>query len=842
MKLTNTTDNYVYNLPDSFRGIGSICRNKVNTDEDGKFSIKLYGFDGNGKTINIFLYNNVYQNNNDNYQNTVYTANNIFIGYGLFNSFKQIKESSSSQANVKDGYYIGNFKLGGKIEEKEYDTNGNLKVACGLRNSNNSGNGSKSSPAVGGVVGALTHSTYVNFYDLDLYNLDIDAYSSNAVGGYIGRTNITEVDSVNGNNMSNIYANGCDTDLLTINATQAGCGGILGVSYSGFACIYVNTLQNNENNPKSGSKGSDNYYKSVMKMSITNNASTLECGTGGIVGCVRNGYNMNLWINNVTVAGNNSASKLENPNDTTTAVNNSSNSICGGVGGLIGYIRKAETVYITNTEVKNISIRGPQAGGMFGNIAYEYSTTMIKYGLPPLVKIYNSKVYVDDSEHEYDITGIKYTGGVSGQFTTDLNYSTGARVSPTDQNASGYNLQDVEGYKGDTYTYDIENCEVYGYTIAQSGSSTGTGVGGIIGNASCGDNNTLVGTDKLPTTTKNRSIVNTSVHDCTIKTYNDANNGLGGIIGYTTCTIYGYNIVAYDNTFSDSANGSTTACSVGNFLGYNNGSKSIKVVGFSRQNNVFSYNTSNTETVDGEEVTIIEDHPTGITVECGNGNGTGGYIVCSDYTASFENTQHGTAFSAITSATAHIDDGAKDDYFPYAVVNPVTKMGSTAFLTSDGATLYDRYTKKTEINGQGEIVDVLDANNEVVYESSRMPIAQAIVDDIEDDFTEVKGSVNTKYTGYKTNPDDKNKVKDMLDNARSDQDSKLTTYGTELTLPDNVDDFPVLVFDGTTTGNDPYTQYITSYIRLMTNTSEAYIGDESGKYILVDMITGIITE
>ncbi|MBQ6638904.1 MAG: hypothetical protein IJH82_09695 [Lachnospiraceae bacterium] len=802
LKLSNTTDNYVYNLPDCFRGIGSICRNISGTDEDGKFSVKLYCFDGNGKTININLYNHVYQNGNDNYQNKVYGASKIYIGYGLFNSFKQITEGNTVQANVKNGYYIGNFKLGGKIEEIEYDTSGNKMVACGLRNAANNGNGSKNSPAVGGVVGALTHSTYVNFYDLDLYNLDIDAYSSNAVGGYIGRTNITEIDSTSGEKMSNIYANGCDTDLLTINATQAGCGGILGVSYSGYASIYVNTLLNEESHPKKGSKGADGYYKSEMKMSITDDAYTLECGLGGIVGCVRNGYNMNLWFNNVTIAGNDSNSKLENPSNTDTAVTNSGNSLCSGVGGLIGYIRKGQTVYITNTEVKNINIRGPQAGGMFGNIAYEYDTKYISYGLPPLVKIYNSKVYVDDTDHEYDITGIKYTGGISGQFTTDLNYSTGARVSPTVQSVAGYNLQDVTGYKGDSYTYDIDNCEVYGYTIAQSGSSTGTGVGGIIGNASCGDSKSLVGTSSLPTTTRNRSIVNTSVHDCIIKTNNNANNGLGGIIGYATCTVYGYNVVSYNNTFAGTDNGSTLNAKTGSFLGYNSGSQEIDVVAFSRKDNVFSYTNESTEVA------------TGISADCGN-NTTNVYIVCSDYMGTCadkeeitdEETNETVTESAANKAFAslalkdidtltEIGYGANKDYFPYAVTNPKTMMGNTNFLTGDGQYVY-------------------------VIDPTRITTAQKIIEDLgtsvssyNNKSTYSTATVSSEVSGYLS--------------ADDDADVRINTYENEMGLPNSsVDDFTVLALGG---NKKNYTNEITNYIKMLTNTTADYTGDVAGKY------------
>ena len=67
-------------------------------------------------------------------------------------------------------------------------------------------------------------------------------------------------------------------------------------------------------------------------------------------------------------------------------------------------------------------------------------------------------------------------------------------------------------------------------------------------------------------------------------------------------------------------------------------------------------------------------------------------------------------------------------------------------------------------------------------------------------------------------------------NVNSEQDLKLTTYGKEMNLPTGIDDFPIIAIDGSdgtqinsTTYN--YTDYITSYIRLMTNTNLDYTAD-----------------
>lgn len=791
-----TTQNGTYNLPDCFRGIGSICRydrgtvigtnnsaiplDGTNTygDTDNKFNMKLYGFNGNGSTINCNINYRIYQSKatnsySDNYINTVYydTVNNdnsngcIHIGFGLFNSLTQISKVgysniSTNSYNLTDGYYIGNFIISGKINVYEYDTGGNPQTGHGLKDK------IRYRHPVGGVIGAVPFSSYLNFFNLDINGLTFDATSSTAVGGYVGRTNITELDFQNGAGMSYIFMNGCDVTGLNISANNAGVGGVLGVSYSGFTCMYVNTAPDNNNQ----TQGKDGYYKSSMTINLDDKTNLQECGTGGILGCMRNGYNVNVWINNVSISGINSSSQIGNVDSTING-----GDLCQGSGGLIGYIRKAEYVIITNCEVGQINILGPSAGGLFGNIAYQSSNKT--YGEPPYMKIYSCQVS-NDTTDTFRISGTNYSGGITGRFITNRTYT-----------------QKCTGYDGvlNKYVYDIDGCEVSNYIIEQRGTNTGIGVGGLIGEANNGD----------------RSIVNSSVHGCVIKAYSADSNGMGGVVGYTSKPIYGYNISCFDNTFEDYSGGSSSDCMIGNFIGYNKNSQNIKIVGFSRQDNVFAYSTS--EDVEGETITTTTS--TGISADCGN-NTTNVFIVCSDYMGTNADTEEITdaetdettvvssANKVIASAglknigtLIEVSSGLNEDYFPYAITNPKTMMGSDNYLTSDG-----QYVDMSNVITSQKIID--DLGESVTTYNNKSTYTTA--------------TVSSAVSGYLS--------------ATDDSDVHITTYDAEMGLPDaSVNDFTILALGGSAT-NGNYTTEITNYIKMLTNTTESYTADVSKKY------------
>ncbi len=779
-KMTGATDfmklstaGGTYYLPESFRGIGSICdgkysvQNGVNSaDKVNEYQMHIYGFEGNGATINEQIIFNTYINTSDNYANKVYGNSNINLGFGLFNILVQkAKDADGTTYNLDEGYYIGNFNLTGKVVVKEYNTSG-VEQTGGFDTTNGNKSPHRNRYSVGGLAGgtlvtqftrvtdgkSITNpsiETYVNIYDLDLDTLTITGTSW--CGGYIGRNNITEYDANYGSGKMNLFFNGCDATKVIITGSQGCSGGILGGSMSGFPSLYINTAK-----PKSGdthSTGADGYFSSTMKLSITNNGDCSQCGIGAVAGTIRNGYEVTLWVNNLTVEGYGANNGFSNGS---TSVKTTWTQ---GVGGLFGFVRKADSVVITNCEIKNIDISGPMSGGLFGNI--DIYDTAPEFGVSPKIKIFNTKIYSGNNNN--NISAVIGAGGVSGQFVTSKSYT-----------------DSVVGYNGETFIYDIDGCEVYGYTISQTGTDDKEcGAGGFIGYA----NNAQ------------RTIVNSRVHDCTIKVDgSQVKHGMGGLVGDTSKGIWGYNIASYNNTFAFL--GEDTKAKCGGFIGNTNGQE-LKIVGFTRKNNSMS---------DGTAITLDWDS--------NSKPKSGSYVIDADYMNISTGTNHGTAMPVGFDNGTNVGEGAAKNYFPYVTVSPKVTVGEDNFLTGDGVSIVD-VEKTVEVEG-GE--------DETVTVS--VPVAKLITD-------ENTGTAADNRIAYKTvSDDDITIVKNLIsygEDTSADHDIKLTTYFTEMGRPEGYggDDFPIIAVNG---GAENYNNEINAYIRTLTNTTDSYNTDVAGKY------------
>lgn len=780
MKLS--TSNGTYNLPKSFRGIGSICDGMDGQETSNPYQMQIYGLEGNGATINEQIIFNTYVDLNDNYANKVYgkygtasnnKASNINMGVGLFNVLVQKNATNPTAYNLNEGYYIGDFTLTGNVTVKEYNTSGVEQL--GDLSTGNNGN-ARNRYASGGLAAGILGGGYVNLYNLDLNNLEVTG--TTFVGGYIGRNNITEKDGASGAGASKIYVNGCDTISTVLKGSNGCCGGIVGGSISGYPSIYVNTSE-----VKSGdnhAKGEDNYYKTTMELSMTSNSSTSQCGLGGIIGTLRNGYGVVFWVNNVTVKG--CGTNKGFINDNTANV-----SLTPGAGGLFGFVRKADSIIVTNCEINNLNVKAPYAGGVFGNI--DFYDDRDTYGTSPVIKIAKCSIVSDDAS-TYSIVGIKGAGGITGQFTSSKAYD-----------------MTVTGYDGNPYNYDVDGCEVSNYTISQTGNATELcGAGGLFGFARA----TYVSASDY----KMRTVVNTSVHDCVIRTEgSQTNHGMGAVIGCVptinsstsnsgniiiddsrnkkstskACGNVGaYNIACYNNTFA--YNGSSTVAMVGNFVGQSN-SSIFKVAGFTRKNNKLGNNA--------------------LTADYGGSVNSSSYIIDADYSNISIGNNHGNSMAVGFNNGTNVGEGAAKNYFPYVTVSPKTSMGGNNFLTGDGV----------NIVGMESVV-----NNENV--TNNVPIAKLIA-------SENKGTAADNRIAYKTvATSDINIVEDMItkgEDTENDYDIKLTTYFKEMGVPTGYEgsDFPIIAVNG---GATNYNNYINAYIRTLTNTTDAYTADVSGKY------------
>ena len=813
-----STEGGTYNLPESFRGIGSICRFKGGdktsidiykdqqsynkyigryvdgnrlqynweqsgdngiVDEDGKYSMKIYGFEGNGSTVNINLNYNTYSDNTknsiiDNYSNTIYTYGNTNVAFGLFNYVKQKSNATTSlyndlyskgydrpetstipNYNFTSGYYIGNFTLSGKVIVHEYNSSGTMQGESSQRGQKDQGMYRHS---VGGVIGATTVNDYVNFFKLDLVDMNVEGAAN--VGGYIGRNNVTERNVDYGNGMNYIYANACDTDNLTVKSGGGYCGGFIAGSLSGYLDLFVNTAKNSDTSDTEH-RGGDGYYKSTMKMSVSNSTGTAEWGTGGVLGSLRNGYLVNIWINNVTVSGANKSSEIKN---SSTAEQDTT-----GVGGLIGFVRKADTIILTNCSVEDINIAGPASGGLTGCISVDFNFP--NFGSPPVMKVYNCKVVDNDEDTPFGITGVTQAGGLCGNFQSDQSYVTA-------ENARGY---DYDSTKNNVYRYDIDGCEVNGYTIkVTSNQDKSLGAGGIIGYAA----------------QATRTIVNTSVHDCSIMIEGSkVNHGMGGVVGNTNIAVWGYNIAAYNNSFSYV--GSSTSARYGGFVG-NPNSKVLKVAGFTRKNNNL----------------VTSSSTTAVTADAGSTTGSGTYVICADYMNVSTTNNHGTSTAVGFDNGTNVGPGGgtndDKDYFPYVTVSPKINVGDPNFLTGDGMSLY-----------------------KIQNDDNEYPLAKLIKN--ESGGTTADNRIAYGTVGASTT--DISKVTEMItrgEDTTSDYDIKLTTYGKEMGLPNGYEanggkDFPIIAINGAQTD---YNDYINAYIRVLTNTTDNYAASGGTKFVV----------
>lgn len=762
MKLT--TAGGTYNLPKSFRGIGSICYGMAKDSTNNPYQMQIYGFDGNGATINEQIIFNTYSHLNDNYANKVYGNQNINTGMGLFNVLVQKRYSNSTTYKLDDGYYIGKFTLTGQVTVKEYTTGGVEEYGDLATGSN--GN-ARTRYAVGGLAAGILAEGYVNLYNLDLNNLDLTG--TTFVAGYIGRNNITEKDGKTGTGASKIYVNGCDTTSVIIKGSNGCCGGIVGGSISGYPSIYVNTAELKTGDTHT--KGDDGYYKTTMELSISNDSGTVQSGIGGIIGTLRNGYGVVFWVNNVTIKGCGTTKGFIN--NTTTS---SKSQWYQGAGGLFGFVRKADSIIVTNCEINNLSIKAPYAGGLFGNI--DFYDDNGDYGTSPVIKIANCKV-TSNSSSQYSIEGVRGAGGITGQFTSSKAYD-----------------KTVRGYKNDIYSYDVDGCEVSNYTISQTGNGDYLcGSGGLFGFARA--------TYVSAADAKMRTVVNTSVHDCIIKTDGSkANHGMGAVIGCVptigsdtsnsasividdsgnkkstakACGNVGaYNVACYNNSFA--FNGTGTSAKVGNFVGKSNSSL-FRVAGFTRKNNKLNGSA------------FADDY--------GDSIASGSYIIDADYMNVSMTDGHGTLMAVGFDNGTNVGEGARKEYFPYVTVSPNICAGGTSLLTGDGVSIVD---------------------NE--------PLASTIV-------SEYEGSAADNRIKYSNVPSsDIEKVKEMLGGTNSD--IKITTYDSEMGLPaayenNEGEDFPIIAIGGALTD---YNDYINAYIRTLTNTAVSY--NQSSSNFSVDL-------
>ncbi len=274
-------------------------------------------------------------------------------------------------------------------------------------------------------------------------------------------------------------------------------------------------------------------------------------------------------------------------------------------GGVIGVINRAN-VDVSNCEFYNLSVESNYVSGGLVADCITASTPTVK----------NTKL-------------ISNKNSVINAAT-----SSGGFIGNTDERGDG----------GETFV--LRDSEITGYTISGTASS-----GGVIGYRGAKNDNAIL------------QIENVKVDDCTIK----SNTSAGVIAGEMKHPIQGYNILCNDIGFG-TVSGSGSITNNGYIVGLNPDSKNIKLVGFSRQE----------ELEEGEDSEMIQDI-------VGNGGvGANGYVIFADYNGVVSDQDWTTDVDIATG----LSEVAKAS--PYVNTNPKTEIDASStpkFLTSDGANL-----------------------------------------------------------------------------------------------------------------------------------------------------------
>lgn len=440
----------------------------------------------------------------------------------------------------------------------------------------------------------------------------------------------------------------------------------------------------------------------------------------------------------------------------------------GYAGGIIGDPEKTKGCLVLGCSVENINIYGRYAGGITAVTGYTNNSTFSRLRTVGCTV----KGQVDGSGNpQYTIKATDGAGGIIG-----FNYDNVSDFDPV--------------YNGETYTVSFDDCLVKNYTIEQTNKLSDVGVGGIIGVERVSSN-----------------MANIKVEGCVIKCNGSQNNiGMGGIIGNVNSgkTLAGYNIAVCGNKFDNGAlhNTANNIAPYGNLIGRAYGSNIIKLAGFTTKDNTVLKGFGTGSTTDNVRTVEFDtgrywDHSKTNTPLSNFYDTASTYIIYSDFkaacTAQTDEVDGTVSVSGLTSYAA--GESAVDDpgLFPYAVSSPQSAMGTGERFTGDGPAID---------SGTSE------------------PLAWTILD---------ADSESDKY--YNTSSADRTMIESMTPvNDGSEQDVKLTTYETEMdTLPANVDDFAILALGGAAE-NGIYTDQITSYIRLLTNSDFDYTADTAGIY------------
>ena len=546
-KTTYNVDSYTYQLPDSFRGLGTVgFYDYETTVKNNKYSMKVDIFNGDVCTIDQDIYLNKFET--DNYFDTLHYGVNQNLDDATNNGITITGNTANNKPPQNHGVglfdsiilktKITGFTLTGSVNTEIY--NNTYATSNQERNFvNTTASGSRvlwlSSGGVCGWIrdGVTGEFSFINLNDLTVSGADF-------VGGIIGfsglsnETNYFTIKQCNANNISVEMTSARNIESSAKARNGIGC--FVGKIQEGAVYIYGTSAMDNNNNLN------DYSYVKINSFKFANESLNYYTSAGGLVGFAGNGckvYDIKVMPSegkNVTIGNNN----------------------IKFVGGFVGAMQSKASggtsgvAVFKNCTVERINLKGNFVGGFYGG---KWDSNWTTYSLT----FDNCKVIGLSSSHNTIVGNNLDAEGYAGGFIGRL-----------------YPYTNKENNKV-THNVLIKDCTISNYDITALTSKTSY-VGGFIGYASSAIESVTC------------YLHDSSIENCTI----GANgNYAGGIIGKiekkSANQLFGYNIKL--DTITTGA-GDKMGAWIGN-LNSSDTTTSIQFTGLAIYGNGFTKNVGN---------------------------------------------------------------------------------------------------------------------------------------------------------------------------------------------------------------------------------------------------------
>ena len=834
-KTTYSVDSYTYQLPDSFRGLGSVGNYDYNTILlSNNFSVKADVFNGNDCTIDEDIYLNKFKT--DNYFDVMHQGKNQAVnsntkaysantnienhGIGLFDSIISKDETGE----------IGHFILTGSVNTEMYS---NTYKDSGQEEVFTASGAKASWLSVSGVVGwsrgaadnDASHQQGISFNIITLDNLSL--CGDNFVGGLLAysgmrsKTKKITITECSANNisvkMSSAYYG--DTDAKK---TRNAMGCFVGKVHEGAAIVYgTSQKENNSDITK---------FSTVKIKSYGFGVSTgdYRVASGGLVGYAGNGcqaYDMKICSYDSAV----------------TIGLNSGTSFVGGIVGAMQPSTDGDTdclAVFKNCTIENTNIAGQCAGGLYGG-KWEYNN----YN-PYKIEIINCSLIGNNTVNN-TITAKTYAGGFIAWAFVQTRNGDDYNIRIVDSKVSNYTISSAkDGYSGgfigycraknNSITCYIHDSSVENCIIGQSGSVDYAG--GIIGGVMKHEDNNILGYNiKLdnvssPSTDRKGTWIgfvdlndkNTSIQFSGMAVYGEEYNFTQNVGNRSNFSNASFVFADYSGASKSFITTTTNSSSAPKQVGdedsvteaYTNDStaKTVTCV-------VTTVAVGDTETTTETQTTVYPYISVSTADPVSNTSLTensGVWAVHEDagtitYTVSDASAQTDTVTTyKLAVSDYNSDDNVVMPKYPYVTVNPQSDMGTDKIISGDGAVLASSPSSTAAYSGK--------------------TAASTMALKIYEDLTAAASSPNysRRYTTFKSYNDadtgiiyGNNKIDAYMQRTTDDDGDRISTYLDEKgELPSGVENFAVVVIANNETTET--TNLINRYIQLVTNTATDY--------------------